>query len=88
MDGSLVLVLVTVPAWRESEMALCNRVGSMGTNLEVAPKSSCPNIEGGRQRGKVSGGCARLNLWQRGGEGKLEPSIGGTAEQHGRRSEQ
>ena len=49
----------------------------MGTNLEVAPKSSCPNIEGRRQRGKVSGGCARLNLWQRGGEGKLEPSIGG-----------
>jgi len=76
LDGSLVLVRATVPAWRGREMALC-RGGGMGTNLKVAPKSSCPNIEGRRQRGKVSGGCARLNLWQRGGEGKLEPSIGG-----------
>ena len=37
LGGSLVLVRVTVPAWRGREMALCNRVGSMGTNLEVAP---------------------------------------------------
>ena len=64
-----------VLARRGREMALCSRVGSTGTNLEVAPNSSCPNIEGRRRGGKVRGGCARLNLWQRGGEGKLEPSI-------------
>ena len=44
--------------------------------LEVAPNSTWPNIEGRKRRGKVRGGCARLDLRQRGGEGKLEPSIG------------